>query len=227
MAVQLASNIAPKNGQTYYMMEDVYLKGGLQVRDNITDRDSIAIANLKLGALVLTVDTGKIWKVKTLVQKTPQDSNVQESVTWEELLLGGTPDDEEVDPGEVQRRAVVIHTIDNLTVDSSEEFSLELGTSAIILKLTVSRAVRVRAYSTPLKDESNPYEFLATDDHLTDDGSQKLSDGTIFRTRNYSILANFEEPAKNDIYFTIDNVGEAEGPVTLTITYVPLEAAAE
>jgi hypothetical protein len=226
MAVQLASNIAPKNGQTYYMMEDIYLKGGLQVRNDITDRDSIPISNLKLGALCLTVDDGKIWKVTTLVQITPETPDVTESATWEELKLGGG-DDGTGTPGDVQRRAVVIHTIETLAVDSEVEFPLSLGTSVIVLRLTVSRPVRVKAFSTAAKDDPNPYEFLATEDHLTDDGSQKLADGTIFRTRNYSILANFEDPAKNDIYFTVSNVGEDEGPVTLTLTYVPLETAAE
>lgn len=228
MAVQLASNIAPKNGQTYYMMEDIYLKGGLQIRDNIADRDTIAIANLKLGALVLTVDTGKIWKVSELVQITPEEPDVVESVTWEELILGGggSGSEEPTEPGDVQRRQVVIHVVDSLGVDESEDFELELGTTSVILKLEVSRAVKITAYGTAARDESNPYEFLATDDHLIDNGTQKLADGTVFRTRNYSILANFDDPLTDKIYFTVESVSEETGPVTLTITYIPMEALA-
>ena len=224
MALQIASDLVPSAGGTFYLMEDVYIKGGLQVRPTIADRDAIPLTNLKIGQLVLCLEDSKIWKVSELVLQTRDNPDVEEYAAWEELELGGGAGGT---PGDVQRRQVVIHTIETLSVDGEVEFPLSLGTSSIILKLTVSRPVRVKAFSTPEKDEPNPYEFLATDDHLTDDGSQKLADGTIFRTRNYSILANFEDPAKNDIYFTISNVSEDEGQVILTITYVPLEAAAE
>ena len=226
MPLQIADNLAPAGGGTFYLMEDIYIKGGLQIRDNAAARDAIDLTNLKLGQLVLTVDDSKLWICKELVLATPEAPDVEEKATWEELKLGGGDDDTGT-PGDVQRRAVAIHTIESLAVDSEVEFPLLLGTSVIVLRLTVSRPVRVKAFSTAAKDDPNPYEFLATEDHLTDDGSQKLADGTIFRTRNYSILANFEDPAKNDIYFTVSNVGEDEGPMTLTLTYVPLEAAAE
>lgn len=243
MAVQLASNIAPKNGQTYYMMEDIYLKGGLQIRDNIAARDSIAVSNLKIGSMVLTADDSKLWIVTELVQITPETPDVEEKATWEEMSLGGDgPKDDAPKDGKTygrkdeawvevsgsggfapNSRVVVIHNEESLPVDSQKEFTLELAASTIILKLETSRPVKVLAYGTPAKDEDNPYEFVSTPDHLSDDGRQKFADGTIFRTRNYSIFANFEDPVTNNIYFTLESVDETEGPVTLTITHVVLE----
>ena len=70
MPIQIASNIVPKNSQTFYMVEDVFIKGGFQIQDNIAGRDAIAFGNLKLGQLVLTTDTGIIWKLTSLAGPT-------------------------------------------------------------------------------------------------------------------------------------------------------------
>lgn len=251
MAVQLASNIAPKNGQTYYMVEDIYFKGGLQIRDNIAARDAIAGGNLKIGQLVLTLADSKIWKLKTNDGPTAEAPDTPVKIEWEEFLTnstgGGGLEDAPKDGQQYARkdgewvvvasadgpvpispnsRGVALHTIENLAVSASEDFTLDLAVSCIMLKLTVSRPVKLSAYSTSNRDDINPYQFLATDDHLTDDGSMLLADGTVFRSRNFSIIANMEEPASNTIYWTVEGVDEQEGPVAITITYLPLEIIA-
>lgn len=221
MAITLASNLAPSGGQSFYLLEDIYIKGSLQIRESISERDQISPTNLKMGALVMTLSDNKIWKVTTLDLPSIEDPELIPYVEWTELELGGST------AGDVQRRQVVIHTLDNLGVDSSEDFSLILGSTSVILKLMVSRKVKVKAFSTPDRDDPNPYEFLATDDHLIDDGSQLLADGSIFRTRNFSIFSNMEEPVTNNIYFTIESVDGVDGPVVMTITYIPMEAIAD
>jgi len=244
MAITLASNLAPAGGKSFYLLEDVYIKGGLQIQDNVAARDLIALTNLKVGALVLTIEEGKIWKVTTLTLPSIEDPTATPTVEWEELKLGNdgaisddAPSDDKIYgrkngewvavpagvPGSLNTRTVAIQTVDNLVAGSSQEFALGLAVSSIILKLTVSRPIKVQAFGTPAKDEPNPYEFIATSDHLTDDGSMLLSDGTVFRTRNFSILANMESPSTSNIYFTVSNVDDAEGSVVLTITYLPLE----
>lgn len=223
MSLQLASNIVPAGGGTFFLMEDIYLKGGLQIRNNITERDSIEISNLKLGQLVLTVEDQTIWQLSELSFPTRNNPDAPEIVTWEVFSLGGggTPI---VDSPSI--RSVVIRTINSLPVEGTVDFDLQMAVSCIVLKLSVSRPVLVKAFGTPTRDESNPYEFLATPDHLTDDGRQLLSDGTVFRTRNYSIFANFEDPLRDRIYFTIENLDDDESGVVLTITYLPLEILA-
>jgi len=245
MAITLASNLAPAGGKSFYLLEDVYMKGGLQIKDNVAGRDQIALTNLKLGSLVLTIAEGKIWKVTDLTLPSIEDPTATPSVTWEEFLtnsaggVGDAPEDGKIYgrqngdwfevptatavPGSLNTRTVAIQTIDGLVPDIPQEFALTLSVSCIVLKLTVSRPVKVQAFGTPAKDEPNPYEFIATSDHLTDDGSMLLSDGTVFRTRNFSILANMESPPTNSIYFTVSNVDDSEGSVTLTLTYLPLE----
>jgi hypothetical protein len=229
MALQLASNIIPSGGGTYYLMEDVYMKGGLQIRDSVADRDKIALANLKLGALVLTIDTKKIWQVSELVLQTKQNPDAVEKVTWTELELGGggAGGDTGGTDGQLKlgKRAVAIYTCDNLQVDGSHEFEMELGAVSLALRIETSRPVRIRAFAKPEKDDDNPYEFISTADHLADDGRQMFADGTILRTRNYSILANFEDPIRNITYWTFDSIDKVEGPVVLTVTYLVQEIA--
>lgn len=250
MAVQLASNITPKNGLTYYMVEDVYFKGGFQVRDSIADRDKIAGGNLKIGQLVLTLADGKIWKLKTNDGPTIEAPETPVKIEWEEFLTnagggsGGLGNDAPSDgkvygrkngewvavasssgpvPMTPNSRGVAIQTFENLAVSEVNEFVLEVAVSCIVLKLELSRPARISAYSTAARNDSNPYQFEATADHLIDDGSQLLADGTVFRTRNFSILANMEDPASNNLYWTLESIDEQEGPVVLTITYIPLE----
>jgi hypothetical protein len=239
MALQIASELVPAGGGTFYLLEDTYIKGGLQALPNTETRDQIAVSNLKLGQLVLTTEDSKLWRVTEIVVPSRENPDAVESVTWEELSLGAIREDapsdgktygrkngiwEEVSGGgQLNTRQVVIHNIENLPVSESVEFVLQLAVSCIVLRLEVSRPVKVSAFGSLTKDEPNPYDFLATEDHLVDDGSMVLSDGTRFRSRNFSIFSNFDPTPTDDIYFTVESVDDAEGPVTLTITYLPLE----
>lgn len=242
MSLQVASDFVPAGGQAFYLLEDTYLKGSLQIRDTVADRDSIAIANLKVGALVLTLEDKKIWIVSELTFPTRENPDAEEKVTWEEFLTGGIPDDAPSDDkiygrqngawvevqasGTTGKRLVAIQTFDNLASGAFEEFSLVLAPTAIVISLSVSRPVKITAYGTPEKLETNPYQFLATADHLIDDGSMLLSDGSVFRTRNFSIFANMEAEASDQMYFIMESVDDAEGPVTMTLTYLPMESLA-
>lgn len=217
MATQVASNLVPKGGNTFYLLEDIYIKGGLQIRADLAARDAIPISNLKVGALVLCLDTGKCWQVATQTLPSISDPTAIPSVTWKEFKFGGGSG--------LGARAVAIHDIPALTANSKEEFVLNIGLSVMAFAVQVSRPCKVSVFSTPTKDESNPYSFLATADHLVDDGSSKMSDGSIFYSRRYSVLANLESPATNNLYVTVENSDGVEGPVTLAITYLTLEQA--
>lgn len=225
MTIQLQSEVIPANGETFSLLEDTYLKGSLQIRENLADRDSIPLPNLKIGALVLTLEENTIWQVSALSMPTNENPDAEFSVEWEVFSLGGGGGSPIVDSPSI--RSVVIRTIDSLPVEGSVDFDLQMAVSCIVLKLTVSRPVRVKVFGTPARDEENPYEFLATTDHLTDDGRQLLADGTIFRTRNYSIFANFEDPLTDRFYFTVENLDDDESGVVITVIYLPLEILAD
>jgi hypothetical protein len=64
MPVQLSSFLLPRNGNTWFVLEDKYLKGGLQVVANQAVRDSINPINLKSGQLVVTQDDNRLWQLQ-------------------------------------------------------------------------------------------------------------------------------------------------------------------
>jgi hypothetical protein len=249
MALQIATNMAPSGTGTYYLLEDTYIKGGLQIRDSIAARDLIAIANLKMGQLVLTLEDNKIWKLIDLVVPSRENPDAIEKATWEEFLTGGgggggladAPADGKTygrqdngwvevtsgtgDPQVSKARVVAIKIIDALPIGIPTNFNMPLAASSLVLRLTVNRPFKVSIYGTAARDETNPYQFIATEDHLYDDGTMLLADGSKFRSRNYSILANLDEPISNMLYWTVESVDDLEGPAIITVTYLPLELA--
>ena len=52
MAIQVASNIIPRNGNTWPVVEDVFVKGGFRVVDDLAARDAINPLSMKQGMLV-------------------------------------------------------------------------------------------------------------------------------------------------------------------------------
>lgn len=71
MPVQIASNIIPKNGAKWYVVEDIYVKGGLRVVPDAATRDSLYLDStakfcLKSGQLLVTADDNKLWQYRGL-----------------------------------------------------------------------------------------------------------------------------------------------------------------
>lgn len=235
MPVYLGSNVVPKNGQTFYLMEDVYLKGSLQIRKTKSEMEGIDPNNLKQGQLVLVYEDGIIYQQVT-------DLTVADSVPeWKPFTLKRDNLEKEIVDGALSGggngggtgggtanvRKVLIHTTAELTPQSSEDAELVLDSpSVIVFRLQTSSACRVKIFSTPDRDDLNPYEFVAIDDKLYDDGTTVLSDGSVIRSRQYSILVNLETPVTNKYYLTVTNEGVESGPIVITLTYLPMEKSA-
>lgn len=204
MAIQLASSLIPRNGQTFFLMEDIYFKGGFQVRPHVAARDSIMNLNRKHGMLVYTQAEGKLWML---------DSNL---TTWTEFQSGGG--------GSMGQRQVVVHPVpEPIPTAGSYEFSLSLGKTAIVQDLTVNVPCMIEAHGTPDYSDTNPYTFVAMTNHLTDDGSQILGDGTTIKGRRFAIVSNLEVPATNVIYFRVVNQGIQVINVEISLTTLQLE----
>jgi hypothetical protein len=120
-------------------------------------------------------------------------------------------------------RKTISYTTPTITSGSNTTFSLPLGQSCIVYVLTVSVPCMVQVHSTPEYNDANPYTFIADSSHLTDDGSSLMNDGTIIYSRRYSIFINLEASPKNDIFFKVTNTGATDSPVTIDITYMPIE----
>jgi hypothetical protein len=202
MAIQVSSFMIPKGGNQWYILEDKYLKGGLRVVPTITDRDAIDVDSLKAGMLVIVQADMKIYQMETSM------------TSWREFNLGG---------GSPVRQTVQFAT-NSLKANDAQNFPLNLGRSAVIFKLAVDTPCKVEVFSTVQRDEPNPYQFLATSDHLEDDGSTLLTDGTVMKGRRFNIFANLEEGNATDVYFRITNTDSVEKNVNLTVQFLPLES---
>ena len=73
MAVSIASFLLPIGGQKFFLLEDIYLRGGFRVVASVTERNAIHPSTKKVRMVVVTADDGKIWQLQ------PDNS------TWAEL----------------------------------------------------------------------------------------------------------------------------------------------
>ena len=200
MPIQVASFIIPKAGNTWFVLEDKYIKGGLQVVPTLADRDAINAFNLKASMLVIVSADNKIWQLGT------------DLLTWTEFRVGST----------AVRQSVTHQTV-SLSPIAVEDFTLTLGKSVLVYSLSVDTPCTVAAYSDPTRAETNPYKFVATSSHLVDDGSTLMTDGTVLRGRRYSILCNLEGTVSSNIYFRVTNTDLVAKAVLLTIQFLPIE----
>lgn len=132
---------------------------------------------------------------------------------------GGGPPGQPGESGVVYRNTWQ-YTTPILAVNGSHYFEIELGIALMVYDLTLSRPCTIKVFGTPQKSDPNPYIFKGVTGHLTDDGTTKLSDGTIIKTRQYSMFANLEKPTPlPKVYAEIINDSADSTPVTVTITY--------
>lgn len=72
MPISLTSYLTPKNGAKWFLLEDIYLRGGFRVVATVAERDTLHASTKKVGMLVAVLEDGKIWKLTA-------------SSTWEEF----------------------------------------------------------------------------------------------------------------------------------------------
>jgi len=113
-----------------------------------------------------------------------------------------------------------------LTPNASESFVIDCGASAIVQRLKVDSPCVVEVFGVadhnPI-DDPTPYTFIAKADRLMDDGSTVLRDGTVLKTRQYSIFVNLENPKRPQVYGKITNNQPTSVSITLTLTYLTVE----
>lgn len=199
----LASAVVPfTTADTFPTHHAQYGKGGWRSVATHDDLAAISDQRKEDGMVVFVIETSTAYTWNLTTQ------------TWDFFAAGG-----DTSP----KRITQTHTVTNLVAGTPQSFFLELAKASIIYDLTLSRVAKITAWSTPAKDETNPYIFSATADHLTDDGSTVLSDGSILRNRKYSIFVNMEDPIGTKIYFDMENIDFQPGDVTVSITYLPIE----
>lgn len=121
------------------------------------------------------------------------------------------------------KRKTITHTETSITSSLPRDFVIPMSKTLIIHSLSVSMPCQVQAFETAARIDTNPFTFIATSDHLTDDGTMLMSDGTILRGRRYTILSNMDTIPAIDQYFRIANLGTTPIDVTVTIDFLPIE----
>lgn len=128
MPLQIASFLIPKNGLSFYLIEDIYLKGGMQVMPSTQERDAIPETSRKAGMLVYTVADEKFWQLRP------------DMLTW--ILppgLSGTQGEkgEKGDPGYMGINAAG-EFVDRSTYDASPQgfIFLSIGQNLLYVKLS-------------------------------------------------------------------------------------------
>lgn len=205
MPIAIASFLLPRPGGNYFLLEDVYLRGGFRVVATHEARDAIPPLSRKAQMLVVTQDDKKIWQM---------DDDLE---TWSEFKAGGGGDG-------AGPRATFEHTVNDIPALSYADFDMDAGNTIIVLKLRVSAACIVEVHETSQRIDNNPYKFIATEDHLEDDGTTELEDGTTVKNRRYSILTNMEVEPNGKQFIRIINPSESMVSVKLTVIYKPVEA---
>ncbi len=188
MPIELPSHLQPMNGNSFYLVEDTFIKGGYIVVATESSRDDIPASNRKSGMLVYTQESSRTWKLEN------------DLTTW--LLV---------------QRGLLRQTVTrDLAVGVNPmTFELALGASYYLRRVTTSRDSRVRVYvgaSYRVNDLIRSYSTLATEDSgvvldvLTTGGSTKNLLKTPFGT-------NFETPASQLAYITVQ---AEEGSLSVT-----------
>lgn len=62
MPTYLSSYLVPRNGQQWFVVEDIYLRGGFKVVADTVARDALHSSTKKVGSFVFTSSDGKLWQ---------------------------------------------------------------------------------------------------------------------------------------------------------------------
>jgi hypothetical protein len=123
------------------------------------------------------------------------------------------------------RKAFELKTL-LLAPNASESFVIDSGSSAIVQRLEVSGPCVVEVFGTETRNpiiDKTPYEFVAVAGHLVDDGSTTLRDGTVIKSRQYSIFVNLETPIRPQVYGKITNSQAVAASITIKLMYLTVE----
>jgi len=204
------------DGDLIYL-DVVQRKIGINTRQPNVELDVRGSANVSSNLYVgKTVTVGNLYQLPTTQPEAGQIMVAVGGDTSKTIWFGGLP-------LPTTRRRKFQTNIGNLLGYANTTITAPLAVSSIVYNLKVSRPVKVEVYGTAAMDEDNPYTFIATPDHLVDDGTVILNDGSSFQSRQYSIWANLEDPPNQNVYIKVTSLDSylANDPVQLEFMYFP------
>lgn len=78
MPVNMTSFLLPASAALPYLLEDIYLRGGMRCVATLAVRDAMSVGNKKPGMLCYVTETKKMYQLGT------------DNITWEEAKFGGS-----------------------------------------------------------------------------------------------------------------------------------------
>ena len=204
------------DGDLIYL-DVVERKVGINTRQPNVALDVRGSANVSSNLFVgKTVTVGNLYQLPTTQPEPGQIMVAIGGETSKTIWFGGLP-------LPTTRRRSYTTNIANLAGYANTTIRAPIGVSSIVYNLKVSRPVKVEAYGTAAMNEPNPYTFIATPDHLVDDGTVILNDGSSFQSRQYNLWANLEDPPNQNVWIKITSLDSylANDPVTLEFLYFP------
>lgn len=209
MPITVISNIVPANNLTFPIVEDIHLKGGFRVADDITERDTIPNSARKVGMYVATANDNKLYQLES------------DEFTWTETSLGA-PISSLYSRATLQ---VTAQTIVGPGWTGTNSWVWPTGKTCIVHQLAMSAEGIVEAHSSPARNDSNPYKFRSYAGHYVDDGSSLMSDGRLWLRPRETTLCNLEVPPTDQTYWSITNTTGYSITYTITATIEILEPA--
>lgn len=104
------------------------------------------------------------------------------------------------------------------------DFDVTMGKTVELLRVELDAAqLEVEAFSTPFRDDTNPYKFISRPEQLFDNGSSVTAGGEITYNQRYNTLSNFEDIPATSIYWRITNISNLPITPELSVTYLVLE----
>lgn len=264
MPISVVSFLVKANPLTLpFIIQDVDLRGGFRVVDNMAARDTMHPGAKKPHMLVLTADDGVIWKLDgagttwetwqapgnnsglgldilsteqpLFVDATGQLRVRPERILPPDGLTGQVPvmqsdgsilwEDQSATASPGVRTTVNKTDFAQLEPGAGFDFDLPMALTSMVLDLTLNAPdLRIEAYSTPTRDELNPYTFKSMEQLLSDVGISELAGNQLIQyNRRYALLANREVPPVPMIYWKIINESALPLIPTLSLTYLVLE----
>lgn len=195
MPLYLTSFLLPASPGVPYVLEDTHLRGGYKVVATLTARDALAPASRKAGMRVYVQENATMYTLE-----------VGALTTW--VVVG--------------KRKASEYIGASLAAGASQTFTFATGKAAMLLSLVVNApGLKVEAFATAARDDTNPFTFISYAGHLSDDGSSKLDNDELEYNRRYAFLCNLEDPNVATTYWRVTNTTGAA--ITPQINIVSLE----
>lgn len=125
-------------------------------------------------------------------------------------------------------RAGLRRTIEHTAVgfiQPGQRYDFDFDTAATIMMLVVevnTPEVTLEGWTTPARDDENPYTFISDDIRMIDQGVRDQN-GTITKFRRFSFMSNLEDPVQERQYFSMTNNNPFPVQPTVKITFLALQ----